>query len=374
MQHASRTIVGLCVVGLGILVLGAAVSAAPVIDGRYDPTEGYTTMTNMLLMVEGGPTPAPDPATLWTHQDPGTGDLSVLLIQPLSLVDNTYGANSIGWGSSASSGKNHNFKDLLGSDKAQFTFTDGQGQVVLDVEMDYLSETGKGSGVYVSNGVSGKDGKVLVGSASDVIGVGTSLDYNFNTLNHNTFTTDSPLSVPDYSDPASAPGWIFEVAYEIKVDGSLFAANGLGGVTVPVVHDSPNKIDKNKVFGDPPDLKIIKFEDADRDGLLGDTEVLLPDWQFLVEGPDNFSLEVTTAPDGMIWLSGLEAGAYTITELTQTGWEITTPNPIDVTLDGDTLVTVEFGNYKGGDELIPEPASSSLFLLGLIAARRRRRK
>ena len=34
---------------------------------------------------------------LWVHQDPTSGDVSVFFRQPLTLVDNTYGANSTGW-------------------------------------------------------------------------------------------------------------------------------------------------------------------------------------------------------------------------------------------------------------------------------------
>ena len=43
-------------------------------------------------------------------------------------------------------------------------------------------------------------------------------------------------------------GWVWDVAYELQVAGSLFADNGFGDVTVPVVHASPNKIGKNKIY------------------------------------------------------------------------------------------------------------------------------
>ena len=127
----------------------------------------------------------------------------------------------------------------------QFLFTDGLGNVVLDFELDYFAEIGTG---YGTPGVEGKDGKVITGSAASLLEWGTSLDYNFNTLNHDTFTTHSPLTDADYSDPASAPGWVFEVVYELKVDGDVFGTNGFGDVTMPVVHNSPNKIGKNKAF------------------------------------------------------------------------------------------------------------------------------
>ncbi|MFH1732988.1 MAG: PEP-CTERM sorting domain-containing protein [Planctomycetota bacterium] len=257
MSARKRHVVGTAAVALLVVILGSAALAAPVIDGRFDPAEGCTNEFSLTLNVEGlkkgDPLiPAPDPGTLWTHVDPGTGDLSLILIQPLSLVDNTYGANAIGWGSDAPSGKGHKFEDLVGSDKAQFTFTDGLGVVVLDVVVDYINQAQQG-GAYRSGGVLGNDGDVITGSASGVLEWGTSLDYNFNTLGHNTFLVDSPLSVPDYTDPASAPGCVFEVIYELKIDGDVFGDSGFGGVTIPIVHDSPNKIGKNKVYTDPPE-------------------------------------------------------------------------------------------------------------------------
>ncbi len=116
---------------------------------------------------------------------------------------------------------------------------------MFDCELDYFAEIGTG---YGTPGVEGKDGKVITGSAANLLDWGTSLEYNFNTLGHDAFILNSPLTDEDYSDPASAPGWVFEVAYELKVDGDAFGANGFGDVTLPVVHNSPNKIGKNKAF------------------------------------------------------------------------------------------------------------------------------
>jgi len=234
----------LCV--LTLTAMGSSVSATPIVDGRFDPAEGYTTgywvdfqVEKSDMLVEAG--------ELWSFEEPISGDVVVSFSQPLTLVDNTYGANSIGWGSSAPSGKNHNFKDLLGSDNARFQFTDASGAVVFDFVLDYISETSKGSRDYQSLGVTGGDGEVHTGSASSLLAYGTSLDYNFNTRGY-VLTNDSPHTDEDYTDNPSYPGWIFEVLYEVRVDGSLFKANGFGAVTVPLVHDSPNKIGKNKVY------------------------------------------------------------------------------------------------------------------------------
>lgn len=238
--------------GVSLIVsLASVASAAPIVDGRLDPDEGYTdgryvsfAVERVDTIVEGG--------QLWLHEDGSTGDVTVFFSQPLTLVDNTYGENAVGWGKGvAPSGKNHNFSDLVGSDKARFTFTDGAGQTVLDVTMDYISEAA--GGAYRSLGVTGADGAVNVGSGDLVLDWGTSLDYNFNSLGH-VLTQDSPATDEDYTENALFPGWIFEVTYELRVSGAAFGDNGFGGVTVPIVHDSPNKIGKNKVYpegGDP---------------------------------------------------------------------------------------------------------------------------
>ncbi len=238
---------------LGILAVFSMVgiaSASPVVDGLLDPNEGYMqgwlvdfAVERTVGTVTGG--------QLWVHQDAGTGDVTVLFSQPLTLVDNTYGANTIGWGKDvAPSGKNHNFSDLEDSDKAQFVFTDGEGETVLDITVDYISETFEGSGAYATLGVTGPDGDLAEGDASHVLAVGTSLDYNFNTLGH-VVTQDSPATDDDYTENPNFAGWLFEVTYELRVAGDAFGDEGFGQVSIPIVHDSPNKIGKNKVYPDP---------------------------------------------------------------------------------------------------------------------------
>ena len=227
--------------------LGFEASATPVADGRFDSAEGYTTGNWLDLNVEDTGVIS-DQGQLWYYQDQASSDLYVALIQPLTLVDNTYGHNTIGWGRHvAPSGKDHKFGDLKGSDKAQFTITDGAGDVVFDFTLDYISESSEASSGYASLGVSGKDGAVHTGSDPSLLAWGTSLDYNLNTLGH-VLTEDSPATDSDYTENPDYLGWLFEVTYEVQVDGSIFGDNGFGGVTVPIVHDSPNKLGKNKVY------------------------------------------------------------------------------------------------------------------------------
>jgi hypothetical protein len=224
-------------------------TATPVVDGHFDPGEGYTDGFFVNLEVEGknGNIPADDGA-LWLYQDPISSNLFVSLIQPLTLVDNTYGDNTIGWGKGmAPSGKNHNFKDLKGSDKARFAITDGLGDVVLDFTLDYISESSSAPSGFASLGPTGGDGEMHSGSVDNLLAWGTSLDYNFNALGH-VLTKDSPATDENYTENPDYPGWVFEVTYEFLVDGSVFADNDFGSLTIPIIHDSPNKIGKNKVY------------------------------------------------------------------------------------------------------------------------------
>lgn len=243
-MRAARKVTILCVAVL-MGTITTTVHAGLTVDGHYDPGEGYSQLYTVNLKVEGPkktPNIGADDGILRLHQDPVTGDLFANFTLPLTLVDNTYGVNSIGYP------KHHNFSDLLGSDKARFAITDRSGEVVFDFTMDYISEYGT-SGGFASLGATGSDGEVHVGSAGNLLAWGTSLAYNINTLGH-ALTQDSPATDVGYTENPNFPGWLFEVTYEFQIDGSLFAANGFGGLTIPIVHVSPNKVGKNKVYTD----------------------------------------------------------------------------------------------------------------------------
>jgi len=242
-QNRAKTATAMSFCAAVVFIISASAAAAPIVDGRFDASEGYSLGRYVDFSVQGSGTTVTG-GELWTYQDAATGDVYVLFTQPLTLVDNTYGDNSIGWGRSAPSGKRHNFRDLVGSDAAQFTFTNALGQTVLDVDVDYISRDG---GDYRSLGVTGGDGEVHTGSAASVLAWGTSLDYNFNTLGY-VLTEDSPATDDDYTPNPAYPGWVFEVSYELKISGSAFGPSGFGDVSLPIVHDSPNKIGKNKVY------------------------------------------------------------------------------------------------------------------------------
>ena len=214
-----------------LLLAGHPTMASPVADGRFDPTEGYTSVKT--VMYDGGPKELA-PGRLWTYIDPVTGSLSVAFLQPRILVDNTYGANlSPQWGTT-----NRPFDKVVGSDGAKFIITDASGKDLLKLEIDYIEDVGKdalGNVLYASE-IKKTDPKNLTPAPE----VGTSLDYNFNTLGIY-LPVDSPPIGPNYLilDP-SHNGWIFDSIYEFKIDGSLFASKGFGEVLVDGVHNSPH--------------------------------------------------------------------------------------------------------------------------------------
>lgn len=237
------------VVAVVLCGLAAIAGANPLVDGKFDPSEGYTDGFWLNLAVESGKTStiAADDGRLWFYQDLDD-NLYVNLTLPLTLVDNTYGENSVGWGRYvAPSGKNHSFRDLTGSDNARFCIYDGDGDVVLDFVLDYISSSDSAISGYATGGVEDGEGRINVGSVGDIIEVGTSLDYNFNTLGH-VLTEDSPATDEDYTENSEYAGWLFEVSYEIKIDGKAFGDKGLGDITTPLMHASPNKIARDRVF------------------------------------------------------------------------------------------------------------------------------
>src|ERR1041385_4051479 len=69
-----------------------------------------------------------------------------------NFVDNTYGANSIGWGQ-----RGHQFKDLVGSDHVILALYNGDGTDVMEPKIDYISQDSSAPSGYRTLGVSGGD-------------------------------------------------------------------------------------------------------------------------------------------------------------------------------------------------------------------------
>jgi len=189
------------------------------------------------------------------------------------FVDNTYGVNaSAGWlnrmkagpmggmgapmgGKGAPMGGKaakaaHTFDDLVGSDHVELVLVDSKGDTVLDFDVDYVSEKPDAPCGYGTLGVSGGEGKMLKGSASSIVAVGTSIDRNLNGCGY-CLVTDSPQTDDNFAIDPSAPNWDYRVIYEVWVDFSVFKGVGFGGAYIPEVHASPSMASTNTVEVEP---------------------------------------------------------------------------------------------------------------------------
>ncbi len=155
-----------------------------------------------------------------------------------TFVDNTYGTSRIGWPG------DHKFGDLVGSDQLQLALYDGNNVKRIEFKMDYLTASSAAPSGYKSLGVTGGDGNMILGNESDVVGVVTSLDKNFNTYGY-ILTTNSPATDINYTPNSAYPNWIFDVWYEVKVKMSVFGTSGFGQALIPGIHASPSKTGKN---------------------------------------------------------------------------------------------------------------------------------
>jgi hypothetical protein len=167
-----------------------------------------------------------------------SGDIKVVFRQSRGLNDNVYGAPSVadGWANG------HKFNDLVGSDEADFVFTDSHGKIVLNFQLDYISQSALYPSGYGSLGVTGGDGKMLVGAASNVLSYTTTLTDNLNqSPAFHGFTVNSP------SPESAFPTWDYVDGYTVVVSKNAFGSNGFGGVSIGYVHNSPSKNKPDKV-------------------------------------------------------------------------------------------------------------------------------
>lgn len=166
-----------------------------------------------------------------------------------SFVDNTYGANAIGWGD-----KGHTWKDLLGSDHAELELFDNSHTMVAQLKIDYIGiDTSQTCG-YESLGVSGGDGKMLIGDSKWVLGSTSSLARNLegcgyceNSACGGDCRVNSPSTDEQWTSNSSAPNWDYRVRDEVWVDAAVFGTSGFGGVNVSYVHASPSKHADNTI-------------------------------------------------------------------------------------------------------------------------------
>jgi len=94
------------------------------------------------------------------------------------------------------------------------------------------------------------------------------------------------------------------------------------------------------------DVCVLKFYDANTDGLQNFGDVAIAGWKFvLTGGPNNITRAGFTGADGTYCFANVAPGTYTISEATplESGWVNTTPRSYVVTV-GTSAVTRKFGN------------------------------
>lgn len=235
-----------------VLAAASAARGAPVVDGRVDGADGYTITRGLSFDDSNGANPpiTLTGAILQLHQDAATSDLYVALTLPTAFSDNSYGTTRVGWGA-----VDHRFQDLQAGDNTRFQVRDTGGALLLDVTVDYLHQFGVGPGrTFGSGGVANGDGSVAAGNAASVSAAQTSMGFNFSAfgLASDFFknNAESPATTPANTGYVTADPlhgtWLFDIIYELKVDGRVFNGrafdpNWFDSVTVAAAQASPSK-------------------------------------------------------------------------------------------------------------------------------------
>lgn len=180
------------------------------------------------------------------------GDVTAIFTISPDINDNCYGVNAVDWP------RSHAFLDLVEHEAARFVFKDGQGHVVLDFTLDYLSQSlGTPSG-YSSLGAAGGDGRVKRGENGWILDWKTSLESNLNDTGYcasghclvssvDLLVSSPPTISPDpsYNVPPAFSRWIFPITYLVKVSHFAFGFAGFGGVDIPSMKNDPAKTGKS---------------------------------------------------------------------------------------------------------------------------------
>jgi hypothetical protein len=208
------------------------------------------------------------------------------------FVDNTYGANAIGWGADDAPMMaeeppmpgdepmmmpkprkgmgGHTFNDLVGSDHAEILFRDANGELVMQFKLDYLTADAASPSGYASLGVTGGEGKMIVGDAAHVVKWMTSQDRNLNERGYDSYTVDSPATDADYTPNTSTPEWDYRVVYEAWISLEAFGDGGFGGAEIEFVHASPSKAESNTIEVEPGECPPPPCPGTDPDVVCGE--------------------------------------------------------------------------------------------------------
>jgi hypothetical protein len=135
-----------------------------------------------------------------------------------------------------------------------------------------------------------------------------------------------------------------------SLDGRALARNAAvtmdnNRITVPVCGPTPL----------PGTVEIFKFNDLNGNGVYDPpTETPLANWYYTIDGPGGYSSFGNTDGAGLIIRTGLVPGDYTVTEMVQAGWTVTTANPQTGAVPDSGGKRLNFGNRQP----LPGPAGT----------------
>lgn len=283
----------------------------------------------------------------WAINPDGTITIRATLAK--TFVDNTYGTNQIGWPG------HHFFHHLVTSDQLQLSLYDASNTLRMKFDMDYFSEDPLAPSGYGNTGVTGNDGDMITGNASDVVSVRTSLDVNFNDFGY-VLTTNSPATDASYTPDPAFPNWIYDVWYEVTVKGSAFPG-GFGTASQTDIHASPSKTGKETeiVVPEPcPTANIgnLVWHDENDNGIKDGIELGMPGLTVhLYNDANNDNLPdagpvatTVTGVNGLYGFSNLSTGFYIVGVVLPAGFTKSTINggdpDNDIDLDNNGIIVV----------------------------------
>ncbi|MCC7541663.1 MAG: hypothetical protein IT379_35925 [Deltaproteobacteria bacterium] len=247
MRHRVLFVVGLTALGAGCVEVqsreggvGAGATRAfcgPALDRPCTsaPDDGDAPSTRVCWYRDDAPPgEGPMAEAFYRFETTLLGDaVRVALVFAEAFVDNTYGdRSSPGYRDGR---RPHRFRDLVGSDHATLTLTDGDGERRVVLALDYLSASDDADSGYRSLGPWGGDGRVVSGDPRAVLTATSSMDDNLN-LRGCRFFESSPSE-------AECPEWDPRVVYTTWVDVAIFGEAGFGEPALSSVHASPSRMD-----------------------------------------------------------------------------------------------------------------------------------
>lgn len=161
------------------------------------------------------------------------GNIQVTLLEDTNLVDNSYGFSASPDWTNGNALWNH-----IGNDSAEFQFTDGQGNVVLDFAADYISLSNNAPLGLATAGLNGA-GQLYSGNASNIVSIDTTLSDN---LNRPTSDWGFVFNAPP---PGYSNNWNFQCGYTVVIKPSCFGRNGFGDCKIKTIQHSNCKLGNN---------------------------------------------------------------------------------------------------------------------------------